>query len=389
MKKIAVIIKNTTFNKSFGGLEVHSKILIDQLAKDFEVFIFAPKRELKNSIVKENNKTFYFIDTEYKTGPISDLFKENWNFGLYNFFKEKYIEDKYDLIISISSAAYPIIRNKSEFNCKILSVSHGTALSEFKSLYNEGGLSFSFFKNLPYFLYNFFYKQKNFIAKSDFVICVSDYVRQNLILETSDTKISKFKTIFNGVAIDDFEKDFSHEGKLKILFSGRVELSKGIGVLLQSIKNLDVILNVAGDGNYLSEAKKYSQDNKLNEKVNFLGKLTFDNLKNYYKESDILIVPSLRVEGFPMSILEGMSYYLPVIATKMGGNVDAVLDNKTGFLINADDPKELSERIKFFNTYPEKIKEFGLNSRNLVVQRFSIEGMIKEYLEVISSLIKK
>jgi glycosyltransferase involved in cell wall biosynthesis len=389
MKKIALIVKNTTFNKSFGGLEVHTKGLIDLLSTDYKIDIFAPKRELKNSEVSENNKTFYFINANYKTGFFSDFFNGNWNRELLTFFKSKYIEEKYDLIISISSAAYPLLNKKKDFDCKFLTVSHGTALSEFISLYNESGVNLSLIKNLPYFLYNFLWKQKNFIRDSDFVVCVSDFVKNSLIRETNSLDNSKFKTIFNGVSVDKvFNKDFENEGKLKILFSGRVEKSKGIFILLDAIKNLNIELFIAGDGNSLDEAKKYALENKLNEKVTFLGRLSFDKLKKYYEESDILVVPSLRIEGFPMSILEGMSYFLPVIASKVGGNVDAVLDNKTGFLIEAGDSSELRERIDFFNTHPNKIKEFGINANNLVLQRFSNTGMIKEYQEVIRKLIK-
>ncbi len=390
MKKIAVITKNTTFNKSYGGLEVHTKALVDLLSEDYIIDIFAPKRDLKNSEVTEGNKNFYFLDVEYRTGYFSDFQKNKWNQGLYNFFKDKFLENKYDLIISISSAGYPLLRKKNEFDCQFLTISHGTALSEYKSILNETrGLSLSLLKNTPYFLYNYFFKQREFINLSDYVICVSDYVKENLIKETLCKNVSKFQTIFNGAAIDEtYEKNFDINGELKIIISGRVEVSKGIFVLLEAIKNLQVKLYVAGEGNALLEAKKFVIDNKLSDKVEFLGKLTFDNLKYYYKESDVLVVPSLRVEGFPMSIIEGMSYYLPVIASKIGGNRDAVLESKTGFLIEPGDVKDLEEKLGYFNKYPEKIKEFGINSRNLVIQRFSIKGMIKEYKDVIKRLIK-
>lgn len=389
MKKIAVITKNTTFNKNYGGLEVHTKALIDLLSEDYSIDIFAPKRELKNTEITEGNKQFYFLDFEYRTGIFSDFQKNKWNHGLYNFFKEKIEINKYDLIISISSAGYPLLRKKGDFDCQFITISHGTALSEYKSLYNESGLSLSLLKNTPYFLYNYFFKQKEFINLSDYVICVSDYVRENLIKETSSKNVSKFQTIFNGAPVDElYEKSFTTGGDLKIIFSGRVEISKGIFVLLDSIKNLQVRLYIAGEGSALLEAKRFVIENRLTEKVEFLGKLTFDNLKNYYKDADVLVVPSLRVEGFPMSIIEGMSYYLPVIASKIGGNSDAVLDSKTGFLIEPGDTKDLEEKLDYFNKYPEKIKEFGINARNLVIQRFSIKGMIKEYQDIIKRFIK-
>jgi len=68
MKRIAVIVKNTTFNKSFGGLEVHTKSLVDSLSSIYEIDIFSTKRELKNSEIKEDNKHYNFIDSSYRTG---------------------------------------------------------------------------------------------------------------------------------------------------------------------------------------------------------------------------------------------------------------------------------------------------------------------------------
>ena len=88
-----------------------------------------------------------------------------------------------------------------------------------------------------------------------------------------------------------------------------------------------------------------------------------------------------------MSIIEGMSYYLPVIASRVGGNSDAIMDSKNGFLIEPSNVEELNEKLDYFSKYPEKVKEFGINARNSCVQRFSNKGMIKEYQEVIKRLI--
>jgi glycosyltransferase involved in cell wall biosynthesis len=387
MKKIAIITKNTTFNKYFGGLEVHTKALIENLSSDYQVDVFAPKRELKNLFVKENNKNFYFLECEYKTGFISDLSKNNWYHGLLTFFEEKYHENKYDLIISISSAGYPIIRNKAKYKPNIITICHGSAYSEFKSLYNEQGLSFSFFKNLPYFLYNYFFKQPDFIRNSDFVVSVSSYVQASIVKETGALDLAKFNVIHNGAKLEAYQKDFSRTNSLKVLFSGRIEKSKGIFILLQSIKDLNIKLLIAGDGSMLEQAKQLQLDLQIQDKVVFLGKLNYPQLTEYYKECDLLVAPSLRIEGFPMSIVEAMGYYMPIIATKIGGNDDAVFENRNGFLISPGDIDELKERIKFFDTYPEKIKEYGLNSRNLAVQKFNQDFMINEYKNLIERFI--
>jgi len=388
MKKIAIITKNTTFNKYFGGLEVHTKSLIENLSQDYELHIFAPKRELKNSEVFETNRSYFFIDVNYRTGFFSDFFNRNWYKGLLEFFNAKYKENNYDLIISISSAGYPLLKNKDLYNTNIVSICHGSAYSEFKSLINEQGLfSIPVLRNLPYFLYNYYFKQVAFIKNSDFVVSVSSYVQSSVIKESGSKDFSKFKVIHNGAKIEAYQKDFTREGLLKVLFSGRIERSKGIFVLLDAIKDLNIKLYIAGDGSLLEEAKNKVLEMKIQDKAIFLGRLNYPELVNYYKEADILVAPSLRIEGFPMSIVEAMSYYLPVIATKIGGNDDAVFENRNGFLITPGDTFELKERIKFFDTYPEKIKEYGLNARNLTVQKFNVDLMISEYKSLIERFI--
>ena len=392
MKKIAVIIKNTTYHKYFGGLETHTKNLLESLSEDYEITVFSPKRELKNFEIKDGNIKYYFLDAKYKTSFWADLFKSNWYQTLLEFFREINKNENFDLVISISSAGYPIILNKKklkdEFKFKILTISHGTAGSEFQSLINEKISLPRLLLNFPYVFYNILFKQRSFILGSDMVVCVSDYVKNELIKETGAKNINKFLTIFNGSRHEEYIKDFEKNGKLVLLFAGRVEKSKGVWEIIQSISDLDVVLKIAGDGSLIEELKKYIQENKLEEKILLLGKLKYSDLVNFYKEADLLVSPSLRVEGFPMSIVEAMGYYLPIITTNIGGNKDAVVDSKNGFLISMGDVTELKDKINYFNKYPEKIKEFGLNSRNFALQKYSFDVMLNKYQKIINDLIK-
>jgi len=388
MKKIAIITKNTTYNKYFGGLEVHTKNIIEALSENYEISVISPQRELKNNEIKDKNVTYHFLNATYKTGFLSDFFSENWNKKLKSFFHELNNQNKFDLLISISSAGYPIINEKEKYNFKIITVSHGSAGAEFTSLINEKVPTHILIKNAPYVFYNIFFKQKSFLTKSDKVICVSDYVRDSLIKETGDLNIEKYETIFNGANHEQYTKDFIKEGELKIIFAGRVEKSKGIYELIKAVRDLEVSLKIAGDGSLFDEIKEYIRKEKLDNKITLLGKLKYSDLVEFYKEADILVSPSLRVEGFPMSIVEAMGFYLPIITTKLGGNQDAVVENKNGFLIIPSDVQDLMEKINYFNKYPEKIKEFGINSRNYALQKYSFSVMLEKYQKVINTLIE-
>lgn len=388
MKKIAIITKNTTYNKYFGGLEVHTKNIIEALSENYEISVISPKRELKNNEIQDKNITYYFLDATYKTGFFSNFFNEYWNKKLKSFFSELNSRQNFDLLISISSAGYPIINEKDKYRFKILTISHGSAGAEFKSLLNEKVSLLTLIKNIPYVFYNINFKQKSFLKNSDKVICVSDFVRNSLIKETEDSDVAKYETIFNGASHELYTKEFIKEGVLKIIFAGRVEKSKGIYELIEAVRDLDVSLKIAGDGSLFEEIKEYLRKEKLDHKIVLLGKLKYTDLVEYYKEADILVSPSLRVEGFPMSIVEAMGFYLPVITTNIGGNQDAVVDNKNGFLIKPSDVQDLKEKINFFNKYPEKIKEFGINSRNYALQKYSFSVMLEKYQKVINTLLE-
>jgi len=388
MKKIAIITKNTTYNKYFGGLEVHTKNIIEALAENYDISVISPKRELKNNDIQDKNITYYFLDAPYKTGFLSNFFNKYWNKKLKSFFSELNSRQNFDLLISISSAGYPIINDKDKYRFKILTISHGSAGAEFKSLLNEKVSFLTLIKNIPYIFYNINFKQKSFLKNSDKVICVSDYVRNSLIEETGDLNVAKYETIFNGASHELYTKEFIKEGILKIIFAGRVEKSKGIYELIEAVRDLDVSLKIAGDGSLFEEIKEYLRKEKLDHKIVLLGKLKYTDLVEYYKEADILVSPSLRVEGFPMSIVEAMGFYLPVITTNIGGNQDAVVDNKNGFLIKPSDVQDLQEKINYFNKYPEKIKEFGINSRNYAVQKYSFSVMLEKYQKVINTLLE-
>jgi glycosyltransferase involved in cell wall biosynthesis len=90
--------------------------------------------------------------------------------------------------------------------------------------------------------------------------------------------------IHNGSKIENFVKEFSEHGVLKVLFAGRVERSKGIMILLSSVRDLDVELIIAGNGSLLEEAKHRCKELRIEHKVKFLGKLDIKQLNDEYKK---------------------------------------------------------------------------------------------------------
>lgn len=107
-------------------------------------------------------------------------------------------------------------------------------------------------------------------------------------------------------------------GKVKeILFVGRLSKDKRVEPIIRAVKDYDgqeeLHLTVVGDGEEYSNLIPYA-----GEKVCFTGAVKPEEVREYMKNADILVMNS-AFEGIPMTILEGLSYALPVVSTNVGG----------------------------------------------------------------------
>ena len=101
---------------------------------------------------------------------------------------------------------------------------------------------------------------------------------------------------------------------------------------------------------------------------------------------DIFVLPSTS-EGLSNAILEAMATKLPVIATKVGGNIELIIDNKTGRLIEPSNPEMLADTILQYIDFPQKMKEHGTNGLFRVISEYSLDRMINQYYSLYNELI--
>lgn len=101
---------------------------------------------------------------------------------------------------------------------------------------------------------------------------------------------------------------------------------------------------------------------------------------------DVFVLPSLA-EGISNTILEAMACGLPVIATRVGGNAELVVDGETGMLVDSDDVAAMAQAIERYADEPALRERHGRQAREHVLARFSMARMLESYDTVYRGLV--
>ncbi|MDC8098924.1 glycosyltransferase [Chryseobacterium rhizosphaerae] len=172
-------------------------------------------------------------------------------------------------------------------------------------------------------------------------------------------------------------------GKLKILFVGKLREYKGLKFLIEAVKNLDVSIDIVGNGEQEGELRTMINFTNQQEKIKLHTDVNDVELKNYYKNADVFVLPSINeAEAFGVVQLEALSYALPVINTNLKSGVPFVsLDNVTGFTVAPSNTIELEKAIEKLILNPTLYASFSKNALDRAIE-FSNEKMVEKYLNV-------
>lgn len=164
-------------------------------------------------------------------------------------------------------------------------------------------------------------------------------------------------------------------------------LLKSLNILNQNgYKNIK--LNIIGDGIEMNKLKDIAQ----NKNINFLGWKNKDEIKKIMAVSSALVVPSQKAnngdcEGLPTTLLEGIEFGLPIIATNHAGIKEIIEDNVSGFLCEENNPIALAECIKkFINA--NNLKEVVIESKKRLYRNFDALKQSEKLEEIFIKNIK-
>ena len=227
----------------------------------------------------------------------------------------------------------------------------------------------------------------------DAVLAVSEQVRQHCI-QVDHINPEHVHTVHNGLDLADWKPTCTvkHAGGFVIATVGNIRRVKGYDVLLHAAARVitqfpDVLFTIAGDvlePDYFAELQTMVRDLGLSEHVYFPGGVV--NLNDFLSPADIFVLPS-RSEGFSNAIIEAMASSLPVVATNVGGNSEAVKDGVNGFVVPSDNAIALADAILRLLRDSSMRNNMGAAGRNIVSEHFTTDVMMKKTTDIYAHLL--
>lgn len=408
-----------------GGAERHYFDLAKNLKDHGHKVVFFSTQHEKNTPCAEEKYFTDFAQTEkisFNLAGLKSIFKLWWNFDAAKKIDLLIKKEKPDLVhlhnIShqISPSILPVIKKhhlpvvmtmhdyklacpnakmfthgnvcekcqgKKYFNCfknKCVKNSYLASLATFKEMFFHHKILKIYEKNIDLFIAPSIFLKNKMIAwdvPKEKIIHLPYFISQNKSVQEISPLIRGSATAGEATA---------GRGGGYILYLGRLSEEKGIETLIEAMKSLpDINLKIVGTGpeleNYSLFVTRYSLHN-----VEFLGYKSGAELNEIISQAQCLIVPSNWYEVTGLVVLEAYLNNTPVIASDIGGLPEVVIDNKTGYLFQPKNVKELIEKIKLiFNNHAFQ-EEMAANGRGLIAKNHQPEKHYQTLLKIYQNL---
>ncbi len=315
------------------------------------------------NFLKKNGHQIDIISSENTfTIPIKGL--KNLSFMISSFFKTKFKND-YDIVHAHNIPSALAMKNVK--GKKILSI-HGVFSKQINELHGNIATTLS----QKY--------EHNALSWADAITVVSKEAYGYYSSQSFE-----IHQIPNAIDIESLPKNKEKKYEKQIIFAGRLSREKGIEILLEICKKLsdDIDIIILGAG---PEADKIMDISNFKKNIHFLGYLSKEQTIPLIRGSDILIQPSLN-EGISSTILEAMACKIPIITTNVGGNMELIEHNQTGFLVDPNSSSQILDLINYVFSNEDKINLI-INNAFTKIHNYDWQNVGNQYLKLYERLVK-
>lgn len=243
--------------------------------------------------------------------------------------------------------------------------------------------------------------QRLFRAPGVHFIAVSDAIRATAIDKGAPAE--RVHVCYTGTDVASYTRGAAPIASRprKVLFVGRLVSFKGCDVLLRAAERVaralpDLQVVVIGDGPCRDALERQARTLPL--RVEFLGAVSRELVKQHFQDSRVLVLPSRTdafggFEAFGMVVLEAQASGLPVITSAKGSKLCGLLEGETGFAFREDDVEELTDRLTRLLSDAQLNQRMAHRAPDFVRERFDIRNCTRtlesKYREILDHAIRE
>jgi glycogen synthase len=200
--------------------------------------------------------------------------------------------------------------------------------------------------------------------------------------------------IYYGLALPEASPERLDFDSPSILYLGRLVAEKGVDLAITAFASLRrrfprARLTIAGDGPVRSELERLTRELELTNAVEFSGWINPEKIPELINRATIVVIPSRYRDPLPLVALQAAQMARPVVAARMGGLPETVIDQQTGVLFENEDSAALTEAIAFLLDHPDIAARMGEAGRRRARAVFNFERCVDAYDSLYASLIQK
>ena len=233
------------------------------------------------------------------------------------------------------------------------------------------------------------------LAQATFVRSISQFNKNFLINQCGKEIAAKVEVIHCGINIANYKiKKNKRKGKFQLLCIGSLQPYKGIDGLIKACallkkRKIKFTCTIIGGGELSDSLLGLINKYEIDDVVKLVGRKTEVEVVEYLHNTHCYVQPSIiaengKMEGIPVAIMEAMACKIPVVATKISGIPELVIENHNGFLVPPGDEVALAERVYWFYENPRQAKEMGCNGLRKVKEEFDIDKIAVELNDLIA-----
>jgi glycosyltransferase involved in cell wall biosynthesis len=232
------------------------------------------------------------------------------------------------------------------------------------------------------------------IAAADFIICISNFARSQLMMLSPHIFWNKFIVSRLGVDPQLFSPPPEKTAKefFDILCVGRLTPAKGQHILIDAVERLTqqgrrVRLRLLGSGPDEASLRKRVAQNRIVDYVIFEGAMNQDRIRTFYAVADLFCLPSFA-EGLPVVLMEAMAMGIPCVSTQITGIPELIRNGTDGLLVAPSDLDALVEALAKLMDDAALRERFSRNGRKRILQQYDLRRNVKELARHFAERVK-